>query len=153
MIIYRIEKHIMDPPVDEQTRNQFGTGTKQKKSGKSDKKLESQDMSVNTDFMSSMIDSQIHSNIKTEYDFDETFEISEDIGDEYVDTIRQILNEFTEESAVRRFTVIFTNKYGIEPQLDSDLDLKYVLDYDKVPNKDIMILAQKHFNEYGGNVF
>lgn len=73
-------------------------------------------------------------------------------NDEYIDSIEKVLNNYQDEDIVKTFENLYTIRYAITPQLEADANLMSVLRRygSSISPRELMILTQKHFNEYGG---
>ena len=79
------------------------------------------------------------------------FESSE-YDDEYTILIKEMLDSdaYYDNSNEDNFAKLYQVLYGQNPQVETDRNLSLLLNGDTLSPRDMILSAQKHFNDYGG---
>lgn len=75
--------------------------------------------------------------------------IDDSTEDTYCLTLKHIL-ESSESDMRKKFDELFIHRYGIMPQRENDKKLQQTLLHRSLSENDLLLLTQRHFNEYGG---
>lgn len=75
-----------------------------------------------------------------------------DDTDEYVEDLHKILESIKQDEIdnVDIFMQLFRTRFALDPSIDADGSLKFILINKSLGPRDFMNLTQKHFNEFGG---
>ena len=68
--------------------------------------------------------------------------------DTYFKDVNQILEKTCDRN--EKFTQLFYTRFGLSPQIELDTKLQATLERPTLSHKDLLILTQKHFNQFGG---
>ena len=92
------------------------------------------------------------SKMTSSYDTTTSIGSKEEESDEYVKGIKEALNSSV-ENLEEKFKKIFVARFCIDPKVEKDLKLKSILERShNLTTNEWMVLTQKHFNAYGGNI-
>ena len=92
-------------------------------------------------------DEQRHSNV---IEFSDKIDIAKD---EYCIMIKKLLNDFSKNNNHHEhFVQLYKARFAHDPNIELDVHLYNTLKSHSLSNKQLMVLTQKHFNDFGGSI-